>query len=93
MKHLFTEKVVPIESDNKAIKIDYDKCIKCGLCKRVCEREIGVANFFDLEKTNDIAICINCAQCAQACPVGAITQVEDIDRVKEAGTSSSCCFR
>ena len=50
MKHLFTEKVVPIESDNKAIKIDYEKCIKCGLCKRVCEREIGVANFFDLEK-------------------------------------------
>ena len=53
MKHLFTEKVVPIESDNKAIKIDYEKCIKCGICKRVCEREIGVANFFDLEKTND----------------------------------------
>ena len=45
MKHLFTEKVVPIEKDNKAIKIDYDKCIKCGLCKRVCEKEIGVANF------------------------------------------------
>lgn len=84
MKHLFTEKVVPIELDNKAIKIDYEKCIKCGLCKRVCDKEIGVANHFDLEKTGDIAICIHCGQCAQACPTKAITQVEDIDRVKEA---------
>lgn len=84
MKHLFTEKVVPIELDNPSIQIDYDKCIKCGLCKRVCENEIGVANYFDLEKTGDIAICINCGQCAQACPKKAITQVEDIDRVKEA---------
>ncbi|MDU6248671.1 MAG: [Fe-Fe] hydrogenase large subunit C-terminal domain-containing protein, partial [Paeniclostridium sordellii] len=84
MKHLFTEKVVPIELDNPSIQIDYDKCIKCGLCKRVCENEIGVNNYFDLEKTGDIAICINCGQCVQACPKKAITQVEDIDRVKEA---------
>lgn len=84
MKHLFTEKVVPVELDNPSIQIDYDKCIKCGLCKRVCANEIGVAGYFDLEKTGDIAICINCGQCVQACPKKAITQVEDIDRVKEA---------
>ena len=84
MKHLFTEKVVPIELDNPSIKIDYDKCIKCGLCKRVCENEIGVSNYFDLEKTNDIAICIHCGQCAQICPKQAITIVDDVYRVKEA---------
>lgn len=84
MKHLFTEKVVPIELDNPSIQIDFDKCIKCGLCKRVCENEIGVNGYFDLEKTGDIAICINCGQCVQACPKKAITQVIDVDRVKEA---------
>lgn len=84
MKHLFTEKVVPIELDNPAIQIDYDKCIKCGLCKRTCDKEIGVANHFDLGQTGDVAICIHCGQCAVVCPVKAITQVEDIDRVKQA---------
>lgn len=84
MKHLFSEIVVPIELDNKSIKKYPEKCIKCGQCKRTCENEIGVANFYNLEKTNDIAICINCGQCVQACPTGAISQVEDIDRVKEA---------
>ncbi len=84
MKHLFTEKVVPIEKDNPAIKIDYDKCIKCGLCKRVCDNEIAVANRFSLEETGDLAICVHCGQCAVACPVEAITQVEDYHKVKEA---------
>ena len=84
MKHLFTDKVVPIELDNPSIQIDYDKCIKCGLCKRVCANEIGVNGYFDLEKTGDVAICINCGQCVQACPKKAITQVVDVDRVKAA---------
>lgn len=83
MKHLFTEKVVPVELDNPAIQIDYDKCIKCGLCKRTCDNEIAVANRFNLEETNDLAICIHCGQCAVACPTQAITQVEDYQKVKE----------
>ena len=42
MKHLFTEKVVPIESDNKAIKIDYEKCIGCGVCAMKCPAKVIV---------------------------------------------------
>lgn len=83
-KHLFLDKRVPIEEDNVAITLIEDKCIKCGLCKRMCTDFITVQGHYDLEATNDHAICIHCGQCASVCPVDSIVEKKEYDQVKEA---------
>lgn len=83
-KHLFLEKRVPIEEDNPAIMLIEDKCIKCGLCKKMCTDFISVQGHYDLEATNDHAICIHCGQCASVCPVNSIVERNEYDKVKEA---------
>ncbi|MFW6139103.1 MAG: FAD-dependent oxidoreductase [Spirochaetota bacterium] len=64
---------------------DENKCIKCGICVRICDEVWGlrihgfaqrgfatrVGPYFDLE-LNQTA-CDFCGQCAQACPTGALS--------------------
>ena len=84
MHHKYTEIRIPIEADNPAIQRHEDLCIKCGQCRQVCEREIGVGRLYDLVSTKDTAICIHCGQCANVCPVNSITEVYEYGEVKEA---------
>lgn len=81
-KHNLVEYRVPIEPDNPSIVLHEDKCIKCKLCTKVCRDVMGVYGSFDLEKTNDIAICINCGQCASVCPVDCITEKYEYQEVE-----------
>lgn len=73
-KHEYVDIRVPIEKDNPAILRNESMCIKCGKCKEVCTKQIGVAGYYDLAKTDNKAICVHCGQCANVCPTGAITQ-------------------
>lgn len=82
-KHDFTDIRVPIEDDNPSIALDPDKCIKCKLCIKICKDFIGVYGNFDLEKTNDIAICVHCGQCANVCPVNSITEKYEYQDVEK----------
>lgn len=82
-KHTLLEKRVPIELDNPAITLIEDKCIKCGLCKKICTDYITVQGHYNLVLTNDQAVCIHCGQCASVCPVDSIVEKKEYDLVKE----------
>jgi formate dehydrogenase major subunit len=70
--------------DHPAILRDENKCIKCGICVRICEEVWGlnvfgyhnrgfkteIAPYFHLE-LRDTA-CDFCGQCADSCPTGAL---------------------
>lgn len=87
-KHLPLSVRVPIEKDNPSICRDEAKCIKCGMCKEVCTKDIGVHGTYTLEQTGGSAICINCGQCANVCPVNSITEVYEFEQVKRAVSDS-----
>ena len=61
-----------IEKEPLVAVIDQDKCIKCGLCARVCT--YGAIKGEVKKKFEVIpALCEGCGNCVAECPVGAIT--------------------
>ncbi len=83
-KHLPLDVRVAIDSDNVSIMRNEELCVKCGLCKNICEEKISVHGFYSLEETGDNAICINCGQCANVCPTNSITERYEYNDVKNA---------
>ena len=72
------------DDDNPFILRDYDLCISCYRCVRVCAEQqgdhaIGVKNRgFDTQITTEFdgllkeSACVFCGQCVQTCPTGAL---------------------
>ena len=84
MEHLPLGVRVPIELDNPSICRKEELCIKCGQCRDVCTKDIGVHGTYNFAQTGGKAICINCGQCANVCPTASITEVYEYEKVKEA---------
>jgi len=75
---------------------DNSKCILCRRCVTVCNQIQGVAALFPQKRGFDTMIgpafgndlsnvfCVQCGQCAAVCPVGAISEKNEIDRVWNA---------
>lgn len=76
-------KMIPISKDNVSIERDISKCIKCKMCKDICDNEVTVGRMYELEKTKSKPMCINCGQCANFCPTEAIKEKIEFDKVKE----------
>ncbi len=76
----------PIDQSNPFIVRDYNKCILCGRCIRICDEIQGnnvvdfayrgfktiVSTAFNKKLTE--ANCAFCGQCISVCPVGALTE-------------------
>jgi NADH-quinone oxidoreductase subunit G len=79
-----------IELSNKSIARDMNKCIMCRRCEHVCsevqtvgvltgvnrgfQANVGTVGEHDLSDTK----CTYCGQCVNACPVGALTGINQI---------------
>ncbi|MCR4430009.1 MAG: NADH-dependent [FeFe] hydrogenase, group A6 [Tepidanaerobacteraceae bacterium] len=91
------EKHAPRYDDfSPSIVRDASKCILCRRCVSACHKVQGVgvispnhrgfntviAPVFDLSLAE--VACVNCGQCIMACPVGALKEKDDTDRVWQA---------
>lgn len=94
----FTMKVrgLPKDYSTSAIFRDPDKCILCRRCVEVCSVVQGVNALGLVNRGHDAMVvptmggsladspCVMCGQCIHACPVGAIGEVEEIDKLLAA---------
>ncbi|MBI4745950.1 MAG: formate dehydrogenase subunit alpha, partial [Deltaproteobacteria bacterium] len=74
---------VPVEEVNPFIRRDYQRCIQCSRCIRVCDEARGIGaiqyakrGFHQKVSTcaDKVLDCIFCGSCVQQCPVGALTE-------------------
>ena len=87
----FSYRELPVRSDDPFIDRDYNLCIACARCVRVCDEVIGAEAISRVDRgdrilpgtPNDVSLsdplsgCIFCGMCVDVCPVGALTEREN----------------
>lgn len=56
-----------IDRGRYTLKVDLDRCIKCGKCEKICPMQLPVSRIIDNPD------CIKCGRCIEACPKDALS--------------------
>ena len=89
-------KQIPVEASNGVIVRDMSKCVKCGRCVEMCQEvqtvgaintahrsvEYEVTTAFDRPLQD--STCVYCGQCIAVCPVGALYENDETEKVWQA---------
>jgi NAD(P)H-quinone oxidoreductase subunit I len=82
------EKVIPSERFRGRIHFEFDKCIACEVCVRVCPINLPVVDWEfnkELKKKQlkhysiDFGVCIFCANCVEYCPTNCLSVTEEYE--------------
>lgn len=82
------EKLIPSERFRGRIHFEFDKCIACEVCVRVCPINLPVVDW-DYDKASkkkklnhysiDFGVCIFCGNCVEYCPTNCLSMTEEYD--------------
>ena len=82
------EKLIPSERFRGRIHFEFDKCIACEVCVRVCPINLPVVDW-DFNKAAkkkelkhysiDFGVCIFCGNCVEYCPTNCLSMTEEYE--------------
>lgn len=84
VRYPYSWPALPVDSVNKYLVIDHNRCVLCGRCIRTCDEVVGIHTLdfgyrgwrdivvADLNQPLGVSSCISCGACFQVCPTGAI---------------------
>lgn len=82
------EKLIPSERFRGRIHFEFDKCIACEVCVRVCPINLPVVDWELRKKLKkkqlksysiDFGICIFCGNCVEYCPTNCLSMTEEYE--------------
>lgn len=82
------EKLIPSERFRGRIHFEFDKCIACEVCVRVCPINLPVVDWeFNKEVKKkelkhysiDFGVCIFCGNCVEYCPTNCLSMTEEYE--------------
>jgi NAD(P)H-quinone oxidoreductase subunit I len=82
------EKLIPSERFRGRIHFEFDKCISCEVCVRVCPINLPIVDWEfnkEIKKKQlkhysiDFGVCIFCANCVEYCPTNCLSVTEEYE--------------